>query len=165
MIFIVVALLIDGLQAAFTLMFFTLGAGLTLIPFAGVAGIPVGVGLGMAVNICLSFGGGCFLAMLLGHEKMLYPKYFLPGGIAEIVPGFSLLPTWTTITVLSILQKKKDEIAHAATQAVMHPTRQSKINAQVAATPEVPQRPVDGIQAPVAANDNTRAALTQRYAA
>lgn len=148
MLLIVAALLIDGLQATVSLMFFILGASLTLIPFAGAAGVPVGVGLGMAINLCLSATLGAGLIMLLMFNRMFYPKYILPGGISEIFPGFSILPTWTAITVLSILQKKKDEIAHAAMQSVAQPTQQSKMNAQVAATPEVPQRPVDGIQAP-----------------
>lgn len=162
---IVVALFIDGLQAALSLMFFVLGASLTLIPFAGVAGAPIGVGFGVAVNFCLSATLGTGLIMLLIFNKMFYPRYVLPGGISEIFPGFSLVPTWTAIVILSILRKKKEELVHAATQATITPTQQSKINAQIAVTPEVPQRPMDGIQAPSASNDNTRVPLTKRYAA
>lgn len=162
-ILIVVALFIDGLQAAMSLMFFVLGASLTLIPFAGVAGAPIGVGLGVAINFCLSATLGTGLIMLLIFNKMFYPRYVLPGGITEIFPGFSLVPTWTAIVILSILRKKKEELTHAAPQAVSK-TVTTTIQ-RPADTPEIPARQVDGIQAPTANNDNTRVPLTKRYAA
>lgn len=164
-VLLTVALLIDGLQAAVTLMFFMLGAGLTLIPFAGIAGMPVGVGLGMGINFCLSATFGAGFIMLLIFNKMFYPKYILPGGIAEIFPGFSILPTWTAITILSILQKRKDEIAHAAMQVVSKPSTLATQETAVVPDPPMRPAPVDGIQAPAANNDNTRIPLTKRYAA
>lgn len=127
----------------------------------GGALLPLGVIIGFAVSICLSATMGAGLIMLLIFNKMFYPKYLLPGGVSEIIPGFGLLPTWTAITILSLLRKKKEEggggivgAAAGVVSAVSAPSASSIVGAAQGVAAAVPQRPVDGIQPPVAANDN-----------
>lgn len=170
-VLIVVALFIDGLQAALTVMFFIIGLGFQITnPIGGAAvgffsgglsgaalggaagtiGLPLGIGLGFAASTCLSIMGGCFLGWLLAHNKMLYPKFLFTGGLAEIIPGFDILPAWTAIVALSILEKSKEEggavgaVAGVAT-AVASPSLSSVAGA--AAGVAAASRPVDGIRA------------------
>ena len=42
-------------------------------------------------------------------ERFFYPKYFLPGGITELIPGIDCLPLWTAITIASVIKKYADD--------------------------------------------------------
>jgi len=72
--------------------------------------VPIGIVLAFAVNICLSVVLGGMLTALLWHFKMLYVGY-LPGYLAEIMPGVGVLPFWTGFVVASILRKKAEDTA------------------------------------------------------
>jgi hypothetical protein len=107
---------------------------------------PIGLAIGFAVSICLSMTFGAGLIMLLLLNGMYYPKFLLPGGIAELIPGFDLIPSWTAMTILCVLQKSKEEsgllggVASVAAAAAS-PTPASISNAV---------RTVDGIRGPEA---------------
>lgn len=163
---IVFALFLDGFQAAITLslsgMFFALG----LIPFIGVVVGPIGIVLGFVISTCLSLVAGAALVTLLLLNGMFYPRFLLPGGITELIPGLNLLPTWTTVAILSVIQKNKEEGGKVGTAAgiataIAKPSVQNV--AKIAPTPRMPSR-VDGIQPPQAANNNDMPQV-QSYAA
>lgn len=124
---------------------------------AGVALFPMGTLIGFGVDVCLSAAMGAGLIVFLSMNKMFYPKYFLPGGISELTPGISLLPTWTLITAMSLWKKAKEERL-AQAQANIQPERQPIL--EVEAEP----RSMDDIRVPSAANDNNLP-QAQRYAA
>lgn len=137
------------------------GVGSAVGGAVGTALVPMGIIFGFAVDICLSATMGAGLIMLLIFNGMFYPKVLLPGGISEIIPGFGLLPTWTAITIFSLLRKKKEEggggivgAAAGVASAVAAPSASSIAGAVQGVAAAVPQRPVDGIQPPAAANDN-----------
>lgn len=104
---------------------------------------PIGLVIGFAVSICLSMTLGAGLIMLLILSGMYYPKFMLPGGVAELIPGFDLIPSWTAMTILCVLQKNKEEggllgTAAGVATAVASPTPVSVTQAA---------RRVDGIRA------------------
>lgn len=75
--------------------------------------IPIGLVLGFAINICLSFVLGGMLVALLWHFKMLYIGY-TPGYLLEIVPGVACLPFWTGFVAASLIRKKAEDALGAA---------------------------------------------------
>lgn len=163
---IVFALFLDGFQAAITLSFTGIFLALGVIPFVGVVVGPLGIVVGFVISTCLSLVMGAALVTLLLLNGMFYPRFLLPGGITELIPALNLLPTWTTVTILSIIQKNKEEggkvgAAASIVTAIAKPSVQNVANA--APTPRLPSR-VDGIQPPQAANNNY-APQPQRYAA
>lgn len=80
----------------------------TLLDAAAVVTEPVGIVLGFAVTICFSCTFGVALVFLLGMNGMFYPKYVFSGGITEVLPGFSIIPGWTAMTILCVLKKSKE---------------------------------------------------------
>lgn len=89
------------------------GAVLDLIPFTHAAATatlePLGIAAGFALDICLSATLGAGLILLLAYNEMLYLKPVAFGGIAELLPGFSLLPGWTALTISCIIMKAREE--------------------------------------------------------
>jgi hypothetical protein len=71
--------------------------------------IPLGLAIGFTIDVCLSLTLGAGLMFVLFMFGMFYPKYVCPGSIAEFLPGFDILPGWTALVVLSILEKSKEE--------------------------------------------------------
>jgi hypothetical protein len=129
--------------------------------------VPVGVMLGFAVSICLAVTLGAGLITLLIFNGMFYPKYLLPGGISEFIPGVSLIPAWTAIVIFSALQKNKDEKLALLEQAA-RPEAGSENSSVRMQTNIPPKNSIDGIvryeKPSVPANENTRAERP-RYAA
>jgi hypothetical protein len=121
--------------------------------------MPVGIILGFAISVCLSLTLGAGLIMLLIIYGMFYPKYLMPGGISELIPGFDLVPGWTALTILCVLRKVKDEKA-----AQLKASLSTVITEPLPEAADQVARIVDGIRAPIAANDNN-AQVSQRYAA
>ncbi len=151
---IVAALFLDGFQAAIMLSFTGIFGALSLVPFIGTAIEPVGIMVGFVIGTCLSATVGAGVIALLIFNGMFYPKYLLPGGINELIPGLNILPTWTAITVASVLRKNKEERE-----------KQELSTAEVQPPPVLEQpRSMDGIQPPTAANANY-AQQPKRYAA
>lgn len=108
---------------------------------------PVGLMLAFAINFCLSATLGAGLVMFLIICGMYYPKYLLPGGISEIIPGLDIFPGWTALTILCVLRKIKDEkggIAGAAAAIVTAAAAPSAESITQTA------RAVDGIRSPEA---------------
>ncbi len=81
----------------------TMGATLSAV------GIPLGAGMGMAADFCISVTFGTMLVLALWNFGMFYPKYILSGGLFEMVPGFDALPGWTAMTIACVLRKIADE--------------------------------------------------------
>ncbi|HEV8666377.1 MAG TPA: hypothetical protein VN665_00830 [Candidatus Paceibacterota bacterium] len=84
-------------------------AGGALGALASTFGIPFGSMLGLMLDICISLTLGSGLIFLLAISGMFYPKYVWTGGIFEMMPGFDILPGWTVMVILCLLQKKKEE--------------------------------------------------------
>lgn len=205
--FIVLALFVDGVQAAITASVaviaafpgtvgggalgcaagaalgtwgcavggFVLGILGSATDVAAVVTEPIGLIIGFAISICLSATLGAGLITLLIFNNMYYPKWILPSGIAEFVPGFDLIPGWTAMVILCLVQKKKDEMGGVGNIL-------GTVAAPTAAPSALPRSMpvIDGIQPPPittenrlqAANDNNmrtandnRVSAAQRYAA
>jgi hypothetical protein len=91
---------------------FVLGILGTVLPINGLltpATIPLGMAIGFTIDVCLSLTLGSGLIFVLFMFGMFYPKYVWSGSIAEFLPGFDILPGWTAMVVLSILEKSKEE--------------------------------------------------------
>ncbi len=110
--FLLFALFIDGLQAMLSLALMGVLAGVSLIPFIGIAigatAGPIGIVLGTAISICLSITMGGGLIAALAFNGMFYPSKMLPA-FAELVPGVSNAPVWTIVVVRCMMQKYKEE--------------------------------------------------------
>ena len=66
--------------------------------------IPLGVGIGFTIDVCLSLTLGTALILALFLCGMYYPKYAWNCGIAEFLPGFNIIPGWTALVIFSILE-------------------------------------------------------------
>ncbi|MCX6819921.1 MAG: hypothetical protein NT019_01370 [Candidatus Adlerbacteria bacterium] len=71
--------------------------------------IPIGVGLGIAVNLCIDVTLGLLLVALLRLCGMFYGRYAGFGAIMELVPGLNNAPGWTLMTVMSVVRKKAEQ--------------------------------------------------------
>ena len=71
--------------------------------------LPIAVGLGFAVNVCMDAFLGTILIGLLWVLGMYYPRYGITGLIAELIPGINDLPGWTIMTVLCVIRKTAEE--------------------------------------------------------
>jgi hypothetical protein len=111
--YVVVALFIDGLKALVYWACFALGAGIAAVPIVGqVVGtvtIPLGIALGIALSICISITLGAGFLLLLAFNGLFNMRYAIGGGISGIIPILDILPGWTTMTILCILRKMKEE--------------------------------------------------------
>jgi len=108
---------------------------------------PVGLMLAFAINLCLSATLGSGLIMLLIICGMYYPRYLLPGGISEIIPGLDIFPGWTALTILCVLRKIKDEKGGIAGAAAAMVTAAAAPSAESITQTA---RAVDGIRSPEA---------------
>lgn len=118
----------------------------SLLDAAAVITEPVGIIMGFVVTICISATFGAALIGLLifsGMFKLGNMKYVYGASIAELLPGLSILPSWTAMTVLCVLQKSKEEggVLGAAASVATAAASPSPGNAAQAA------RAVDGIRA------------------
>lgn len=76
---------------------------------ASAIGIPLGTAMGFVSDFCISATLGVGLILLLIFNGMYYSKPIGMNGLLELVPGFNMLPGWTTMVVLCILRKKAEE--------------------------------------------------------
>ena len=83
------------------------GAGIGAV--ASAFGVPIGEGLSFIVDICLSLTLGSGLIMALIMCGMFYPKYVWSGSIVEYLPFFDMIPGWTMMVILSIMEKSKEK--------------------------------------------------------
>ncbi len=116
----------------------------TTLDAAAVVTEPIGLMMGFAISICLSMTLGAGLIMFLILNGMYYPKIMLPGGVAELIPGFDLIPSWTAMTILCVLQKVKEEKAGSVVGAVASIATASPSPSSLIQT----ARAVDGIRGP-----------------
>jgi hypothetical protein len=91
-------------------------------PYLAAYTIPMMVGLGFVINFCISATAGSMLIVFLGLNRMLYPKYLIPGAITELIPGIDSLPFWTLLVILSIMEsmgeKKGGSVLNTAAKVV-----------------------------------------------
>ena len=97
---ILFGLFIDALQGIADIMTFAAGS-------ATVVGLPFGVVLGMALNICISLTVGVGFMILLAYFKMFYPVYAFSGSGLEVMPGFDYLPIWTATAVMCAIEHQR----------------------------------------------------------
>ncbi len=153
---IIFALFIDLLQAGVSLSIMGVLASINVIPVVGqvasMAGLPIGVILGVAINSSISLTAGVghtfatFLTYSSGNSRI---KTKIQGmilrrlGVAlfgEIIPGINNLPWWTISTLLTIraVHKEERKAAAAAAEAPEAPERPAPETADIR-----PQRPAN----------------------
>jgi hypothetical protein len=71
--------------------------------------MPIAVGLGFAVSVCIDAFLGTILIAILWTLGMYYSRYGITGLIVELIPGINDLPGWTTMTVLCVIRKAAEE--------------------------------------------------------
>lgn len=74
--------------------------------FLAPATVPIAVGIGFAISVCLSMTWGSAIIMLLVFNGAFYPK-LLWGMLVEVTPGAGYLPFWTGLVWFSILESGK----------------------------------------------------------
>jgi hypothetical protein len=90
--------------------------------------IPLAVGLGFAINICISLTLGSMLITFLWIYGMRYPGLVMGVFIGEAIPGFNDLPGWTLLAVRSVIRKAAEEkkgvasLAAGVASAILSPT-------------------------------------------
>lgn len=78
------------------------------VPLAAV-GVPLGIGLGFAASVCISFTFGLLLIIFLWRSGMFYPSYVLTVFVGEAIPGIDIVPGWTLLVIRSIMTKSAKE--------------------------------------------------------
>ncbi len=71
--------------------------------------VPLGMAVAFTIDICLSLTLGSGLIMALIFCGMFHPKYIWSGSIVEFLPCFDILPGWTAMVVLSIMETSKQK--------------------------------------------------------
>jgi hypothetical protein len=106
---LILAVFLDFIQ-------FTIGLAMTgvtsvveFIPFIGQTTGLIGIILSGVIDFCLSVSFGALISALLFYSGLFYPGYLVSGWGLELLPGFNLLPGWTTVVIASILRKKSEE--------------------------------------------------------
>lgn len=74
-----------------------------------VAILPFAIGLGIAVNFCISITLGLVLTAFLWSLGMYRPGYGITGFLVELIPGLDNIPGWTTMTILCVVRKTAEE--------------------------------------------------------
>jgi hypothetical protein len=74
----------------------------------GAAGIPLGIGLSIAAEVCISITLGTGFILLLLVFRMFYPTYVWAVFIGEAMPGLDVIPGWTLLAIRSILKKNAE---------------------------------------------------------
>lgn len=71
---------------------------------------PIGIALGFAVSICISFTLGSVLVLFLQVLGVLDKKAATAAYIGEVLPGLSALPAWTALVVRCAMKEAKKEV-------------------------------------------------------
>lgn len=108
---IFLALLTDATQAFLTAGLMGLGGVVSAgtLGFGAPVAVPTAVALSFTVEVVTSLTFGAGLLLLLAYNNMFYSSYALGGSITELIPGIDVLPGWTIMTVLCIVQKSREE--------------------------------------------------------
>lgn len=100
-------------------------------PFLAPATVPIAVGIGFAISVSIGITMGSAHLLLLKLLGMFYPK-LLWGALIEVIPAGNYLPFWTGLTVLSMLEYRKQQgkkgavVARLATAALSPQTNLGK---------------------------------------
>jgi hypothetical protein len=71
---------------------------------------PIGIAVGFAISICISFTLGSVLVLFLQLIGVLDKKAALMAYIGEALPGFSMLPAWTALVIRCAMKDVKNEL-------------------------------------------------------
>lgn len=93
------------------------GVAGTAVNAAAAATLPFAVGLGFAVNFCISATFGVVLIGFLLLFGMYYKGAGIAGFIIELIPGLAIVPGWTGMTVMCVMRKSAEEKALAGSAA------------------------------------------------
>lgn len=85
------------------------GVAGTALNGAAAATLPFAIGLGFAVNFCVSITFGAVLMLWLWSMDMSYKDIGLGGFLVEMIPGLDNIPGWTTMVILCIVRKTAEE--------------------------------------------------------
>ncbi len=79
---------------------------------------PIGIVLGFAISICISFVFGSMLVLFLKVFGLLDHKAALMTYMGEVLPGFSALPVWTALVLRCAYVKAKEELVGGIVSSV-----------------------------------------------
>ena len=85
------------------------GVAGTALNAAAAATLPFAVGLGFAVNFCISATLGIILVAWLWSLGMYKLGPGITGFIVELTPGLAVVPGWTMMTILCVVRKTAEE--------------------------------------------------------
>ncbi len=71
---------------------------------------PIGIAVGFAISICISFTLGSILVLFLQLIGVLDKKAALMAYMGETLPGFSMLPAWTALVIRCGMKEVRGEI-------------------------------------------------------
>ncbi len=97
--------------------------------FANPILVPIGIGLGFIINICLSLtmGAGLIFALMQVCGWKSVQKYLMPSFIGDTIPGINNLPFWTFLAIASSWDHAKQEgklgVVGQAIGLAIQPTR------------------------------------------
>ncbi|OGC88734.1 hypothetical protein A2419_03155 [Candidatus Adlerbacteria bacterium RIFOXYC1_FULL_48_26] len=81
----------------------------SVVNVASAATLPFAVGLGFAVNFCISATLGVILVAWLWSLGMYKFGPGITGFIVELTPGLAVVPGWTMMTILCVVRKTAEE--------------------------------------------------------
>ena len=117
MLFILFGAFVDGLQALVAWAFLTMGGVFTTATLGvGAGSIPLGIGAGMGVDLCIDATFGVALITALGIFGKLDAKSALFGGMFELVPGLNYLPGWTAMAISCVIRSRARDATKATTK-------------------------------------------------
>jgi hypothetical protein len=149
MLFIGMALFIDGLQAGLDWSFLATGGLITGATFGlGAIALPLGIVFGFAANFCLSVTFGVMLITGLGIFGLWDTTTIVAGGFFEIIPGLDCLPGWTLMTVRCVLKAKAKEESGALSTVVKVASAKNPLAVVKTATNDNTPRTNQNTQAP-----------------
>ncbi len=80
--------------------------------------IPLGIVIGFAISICISFTLGSILVLFLELAGVLDRKAALMAYLGEVIPGLSALPAWTGLVIRCATRELKGEVLGGALKSV-----------------------------------------------
>jgi len=82
--------------------------GLAANALAATVTVPLGIALGFAINMCLSFVGGAFLLIIMKFFGVSVSLKRLVWGGGELIPGINNIPFWTFFTISTLWRQATD---------------------------------------------------------
>ncbi len=80
---------------------------------------PIGMALGFAISVCISFTLGTMLILFLQLFGLLDKKAAVLTYMGEVLPGFSVLPAWTALVLRCLYTNNKGVLTAGLVSSVL----------------------------------------------